>query len=147
MQGLFWAGCNLSIPGHFLVLPHKSPGDPRVVGRLDRAAWDFMVVSVPCPNVWTQACPHCPKPLSLLISSARGSAHGEGERGRERESELVCSLRTVFCPSFCFTWEEIGEKIINTMCSQSLLIQTCDSTWNAKIARAIIAPVQDRNCT
>lgn len=46
----------------------------------------------------------------------------------------------VFSLFFCFTWEEIGEKIINTMCNKSLLIQTCDSTLNAEIATADIAP-------
>lgn len=50
----------------------------------------------------------------------------------------------VFPPSFCFTWEEI-EKIINTMCSESLITPTCDSTLEAKIATAIILLIEYRS--
>lgn len=111
-----------------------------VVEWLHRAGCDFVVVSSPFPNVWTLIFPHCPKPLSLL-SEARGSTPPGGG------GASVCFLSAVFPPSFCFTWEEIGEKIINTMCSESLLIQTCDSTLNAKIATAIIVLIEYRNYT
>lgn len=59
----------------------------------------------------------------------------------------MCFPSAVFPPSFCFTWEEIGEEIIHTMCSKSLLIQTCDSTLNAKIATAIMVLIEYRNYT
>lgn len=103
---------------------------------LDRAGQDF-VVSFPFPSVWTLIFLHYPPPLSLLRAT-QGSTNGR---------ESVCFTIAIFPPSFCFTWEEIGEKIINTMCSKSLIIQTCDSTLNAKIATAIIVLIEYRNHT
>lgn len=68
-----------------------------------------------------------PKHLSLLRAAESGT-----------DGQSVCLIIAAFPPSFCFTWEEIGEEIINTMCCKSLIIQTCESTLNAKIATTII---------
>lgn len=58
----------------------------------------------------------------------------------------MCLFIAVCPPSFCFTWKEI-EEIINTMWRKSLVIQTCDSTLNAKIATAIILLIEYRDYT
>lgn len=107
-----WVRHSLSIYGRFPLLPHKFLEDPSRGVAPRRAGCDFTVVSFPFPNVWTLIFPHCPEPLSLLRAAQGSTQPGGGEWGAS-----VCFPSAVFPPSFCFTWEEIGEEIINTMCS------------------------------
>lgn len=77
------------------------------------------------------------------LSQASRPAYCYPSLHKQRES--VCTLLLQFPSLPLFHVGGKGEKIINTMCSKSLLIQTCDSTLNAKIAAAILVLIEYRN--